>query len=156
MVIEKRGRESPRMHLLPGWKGPVRGLLRRCGHCEGQLQQLPSQIGGDALQPSGKTAIRRNGPAATPASRTHTGERPHRCDWEGCGKTFALESAPRIHKQSHSTEKPYRCDWEGRGKEFALAQHLAQHKRTHCTETIPIRAYERCYFVATSRKPGSL
>ena len=42
--------------------------------------------------------------------RIHTGDRPHVCDHQGCGKQFIQRSALTVHKRVHTGEKPHVCE----------------------------------------------
>ena len=70
----------------------------------------------------------------TTHKRTHTRERPFECDWPGCGKAFGMSSNLIIHKRTHTGEKPYECNWPGCGKAFGTSGSLVLHKRTHSGE----------------------
>ncbi len=41
--------------------------------------------------------------------RSHTGEKPYACNWDGCGRTFADSSNLRVHERIHTGERPYKC-----------------------------------------------
>uniref|UniRef100_UPI0035902CBC zinc finger protein 367-like n=1 Tax=Myxine glutinosa TaxID=7769 RepID=UPI0035902CBC len=57
--------------------------------------------------------------------RTHTGERPYRCDFPNCGKAFAQSGQLKTHKRLHTGEKPFMCSMQGCKSRFA-------HANRHC------------------------
>eukprot|EP01090_Pellita_catalonica_P011578 TRINITY_DN2333_c0_g1_i3.p1 TRINITY_DN2333_c0_g1~~TRINITY_DN2333_c0_g1_i3.p1 ORF type:complete len:432 (+),score=63.70 TRINITY_DN2333_c0_g1_i3:123-1418(+) len=64
--------------------------------------------------------------------RTHTKEKPYRCDHKGCNKTFAHSASLKEHKNTHLGLKPFKCDQCG--KSFAQGSNLRRHKKIHSGE----------------------
>ncbi|KAM8934734.1 zinc finger protein GLI2 isoform 2-T2 [Pelodytes ibericus] len=67
--------------------------------------------------------------------RRHTGEKPHKCTFEGCMKAYSRLENLKTHLRSHTGEKPYVCEHEGCNKAFSNASDRAKHQnRTHSNE----------------------
>ncbi|XP_074652934.1 transcriptional activator GLI3-like [Tubulanus polymorphus] len=64
--------------------------------------------------------------------RRHTGEKPHKCTFEGCTKAYSRLENLKTHLRSHTGEKPYTCEFPGCTKAFSNASDRAKHQnRTH-------------------------
>ncbi|ELU01846.1 hypothetical protein CAPTEDRAFT_100127 [Capitella teleta] len=64
--------------------------------------------------------------------RRHTGEKPHKCTFEGCTKAYSRLENLKTHLRSHTGEKPYTCEFPGCMKAFSNASDRAKHQnRTH-------------------------
>ncbi|CAH1776130.1 unnamed protein product [Owenia fusiformis] len=60
--------------------------------------------------------------------RTHTGERPYKCDYPACGRAFCQSGQLKTHQRLHTGEKPFICSVEGCTSKFAHAnRHCASH-----------------------------
>nr|XP_045004884.1 zinc finger protein GLI2 isoform X1 [Jaculus jaculus] len=67
--------------------------------------------------------------------RRHTGEKPHKCTFEGCSKAYSRLENLKTHLRSHTGEKPYVCEHESCNKAFSNASDRAKHQnRTHSNE----------------------
>ncbi|KAK7584080.1 hypothetical protein V9T40_005043 [Parthenolecanium corni] len=57
------------------------------------------------------------------------GEKPYKCQWEGCTWSFARSDELTRHYRKHTGAKPFKCQQCDRG--FSRSDHLALHMKRH-------------------------
>ena len=63
--------------------------------------------------------------------RVHTGEKPEKCTYKGCNKSFATPQQLKLHYMDHTGVRPYGCKYPGCDKRFKTNSLLSRHKVTH-------------------------
>lgn len=66
--------------------------------------------------------------------RVHTGEKPFKCPFPTCGKTFARSENLKIHKRTHTGERPFPCEFPGCDRRFANSSDRKKHMNVHITD----------------------
>jgi len=88
--------------------------------------------------------------------RSHTNERPFKCERDGCDKAFFRDSHLKAHVKSHHEDRrDWECDWPGCGQGFATGQRMRNHRKRHEEkEQLKCTGYPPCeqFF----RKPETL
>ncbi|PGH01952.1 hypothetical protein AJ80_08934 [Polytolypa hystricis UAMH7299] len=60
----------------------------------------------------------------------------HKC--KVCDKRFTRPSSLTTHMYSHTGEKPHACDFEGCGRHFSVVSNLRRHKKVHKTDKVSV------------------
>ena len=63
--------------------------------------------------------------------RSHTGDKPFKCEMENCSRAFATSYGLKSHVRVHTGEKPYKCPIADCMKAFKTSGDLQKHIRTH-------------------------
>lgn len=59
-------------------------------------------------------------------------QKKHKC--KICDKRFTRPSSLQTHMYSHTGEKPYKCEAEGCGRHFSVVSNLRRHRKVHKCE----------------------
>uniref|UniRef100_A0A3Q2HXD2 C2H2-type domain-containing protein n=1 Tax=Equus caballus TaxID=9796 RepID=A0A3Q2HXD2_HORSE len=64
--------------------------------------------------------------------RAHPGEKPFKCEFDGCDRKFANGSDRKKHSHVHTSDKPYYCKMRGCDKSYTHPSSLRKHMQIHC------------------------
>lgn len=60
-----------------------------------------------------------------------TGEKPFKCEFQGCDRRFANSSDRKKHSHVHTSDKPYTCKVRGCDKSYTHPSSLRKHMKVH-------------------------
>jgi len=85
-------------------------------------------------------------------ARTHTGEKPFRCNEKGCNYASAQShDLVKHHMRKHTGEKPFRCNEKDCNYACVQSNDLVKHARTHTGEK-PYRCNEKdCNYACANK-----
>ncbi|KAB7500498.1 Zinc finger protein GLIS2, partial [Armadillidium nasatum] len=63
--------------------------------------------------------------------RHSSGEKPFKCEYEGCDRRFANSSDRKKHSHVHTSDKPYNCKVRGCDKSYTHPSSLRKHMKVH-------------------------
>ena len=81
--------------------------------------------------------------------RTHTGEKPYKCEYPGCDYASICNNGLQRHIRTHTGEKPYKCKHPGCNYAAVQLSHIKRHERTHTGE----KSYKRHERTHTGEMP---
>ena len=61
------------------------------------------------------------------------GEKPFKCEFEGCDRRFANSSDRKKHSHVHTSDKPYNCKVRGCDKSYTHPSSLRKHMKVNAT-----------------------
>lgn len=64
----------------------------------------------------------------------HGGEKPFKCNHEGCNFKTTFKNSLNQHTRTHTNERPFVCDFKGCDKKFKTSSQLKTHKNIHYEE----------------------
>ncbi|KAL8189997.1 UNVERIFIED_CONTAM: hypothetical protein K2H54_035056 [Gekko kuhli] len=114
-----------------------RGAVRGGGR--GRIHRPESQGAPGAGLPSADTSApgenfsRRLASCAKPSR----GEKPFKCEFDGCDRKFANSSDRKKHSHVHTSDKPYFCKVRGCDKSYTHPSSLRKHMKIHCKSPPP-------------------
>lgn len=65
------------------------------------------------------------------------GEKPFKCEFDGCDRKFANSSDRKKHSHVHTSDKPYYCKVRGCDKSYTHPSSLRKHMKVHCKSPPP-------------------
>ncbi|NXM05635.1 ZIC5 protein, partial [Tyrannus savana] len=65
------------------------------------------------------------------------GEKPFKCEFDGCERKFANSSDRKKHSHVHTSDKPYYCKIRGCDKSYTHPSSLRKHMKIHCKSPPP-------------------
>ncbi|KAG8137583.1 hypothetical protein E2320_004809 [Naja naja] len=66
-----------------------------------------------------------------------SGEKPFKCEFDGCDRKFANSSDRKKHSHVHTSDKPYFCKVRGCDKSYTHPSSLRKHMKIHCKSPPP-------------------
>ena len=69
---------------------------------------------------------------------TFSGEKPFKCDFDGCDRRFANSSDRKKHSHVHTSDKPYNCKVRGCDKSYTHPSSLRKHMKVSKHKTTNI------------------
>ncbi|KAK9504167.1 hypothetical protein O3M35_010556 [Rhynocoris fuscipes] len=70
------------------------------------------------------------------------GEKPFKCEFEGCDRRFANSSDRKKHSHVHTSDKPYNCRVSGCDKSYTHPSSLRKHMKVHGGGKTPPHGYD--------------
>ena len=64
------------------------------------------------------------------------GEKPFKCEFDGCDRRFANSSDRKKHSHVHTSDKPYNCKVRGCDKSYTHPSSLRKHMKVHGKDAV--------------------
>ncbi|KAI6078710.1 Zinc finger protein ZIC 5 [Aix galericulata] len=148
-VLKQVSHGLPEPDLSPG---AARGLGESCASLR------PGPAGGGGLKGDwgggrgsflAACSTKRGGSSGkSQAPRRVPGEKPFKCEFDGCDRKFANSSDRKKHSHVHTSDKPYYCKIRGCDKSYTHPSSLRKHMKIHCKSPPPSPPPPGCYAAA--------
>lgn len=83
------------------------------------------------------------------------GEKPFKCEFDGCDRKFANSSDRKKHSHVHTSDKPYYCKVRGCDKSYTHPSSLRKHMKVHCKSPPPPSANTGSTYHSSSSTLGA-
>ena len=103
-------------------------LLSLCLKLDTHTHTLGS-VGGPKLDSSGRGEESSNMTSYSYILFLVAGEKPFKCEFEGCDRRFANSSDRKKHSHVHTSDKPYNCKVRGCDKSYTHPSSLRKHMK---------------------------
>jgi hypothetical protein len=75
-----------------------------------------------------------------------SGEKPFKCEFDGCDRRFANSSDRKKHSHVHTSDKPYNCKIRGCDKSYTHPSSLRKHMKVFIQYCLEIKIFFEANF----------
>ena len=84
------------------------------------------------------------------------GEKPFKCEFDGCDRRFANSSDRKKHSHVHTSDKPYNCKVRGCDKSYTHPSSLRKHMKVNISKKFELHLPTKWLILMTQRGTYSI